>query len=200
MQLYITKPSPYARKAWAAVLELGLQDRVEIVELEPRMPTVAKPDLEPINPLGKVPTLVSDEGQLILDSAVIVAYLNQLAGGNLIPEGAERWPALTLEALANGCMDAGIVLRVESLKQESKRDKAEITAYTAKIHRTLDMIDQDEGWLTGNFNVGALTLACVLDWLAFRQLVTDPLGHRPRLAGWLAELSERPSLASTRPQ
>jgi glutathione S-transferase len=200
MQLYVTKPSPYARKAWAAVLELGLEDRVEIVELEPRMPTVAKPDLEPINPLGKVPALVTDDGQLILDSAVIVAYLNQLAGGSLIPEGPERWRALTLEALANGCMDAGIVLRVESLKAEAKRDEAEIAAYTAKIHRTLDMIEKDEIWLTQPFNVGALSLVCVLDWFAFRQILPDPLGHRPRLAGWLAGLGDRPSLAATRPR
>jgi glutathione S-transferase len=200
MQLYVTKPSPYARKAWAAVLELGLEDQVEIIELEPRMPTVAKPDLEPINPLGKVPTLVIGDGQLILDSAVIVAYLNQLASGNLIPEGPERWRALTLEALANGCMDAGIVLRVESLKAEAKRDEAEIAAYTAKIDRTLDMIEQDEIWLAQPFTVGALSLVCVLDWFAFRQILPDPLGGRPRLAGWLAGLRDRPSLAATRPR
>jgi glutathione S-transferase len=62
MRLYVTKPSPYARKAWAAVLELGLQERVEVVTLEARMPTTPKPDLEPLNPLGKVPALVTDDG------------------------------------------------------------------------------------------------------------------------------------------
>jgi glutathione S-transferase len=200
MKLYVTTPSPYARKAWTAVVELGLQDRVEIIELEARMPTTAKPDLEPINPLGKVPALVTDDGQLILDSAVIVAYLNQLAGGSLIPEGPERWRALTLEALANGCMDAGIVLRVESLKDQAKRDEAEISAYTAKIHRTLDMIEEDPAWLAQPFNVGQLALVCVLDWFAFRQLVADPLSGRPRLAGWLGEIGQRPSLAATRPR
>ena len=200
MQLYITRPSPYARKAWAAVVELGLQDRVELIELEPRMPKAAKPDLEPVNPLGKVPALITDTGELIADSPVIVAYLDELGGGRLIPSGPDRWRALTLEALADGCMDSGVVIRVESLKDEAKRDEAEIAAYAAKIHRTLDMIEQDERWLTETFDAGALALVCALDWIAFRQLVPDPLGGRPRLAGWLARLSDRPSLAATRPQ
>lgn len=199
MQLYVTKPSPYARKAWAAMLELGLEDRIRIVELEPRMPKVAKPDLEQVNPLGKVPTLVTGDGQLILDSAVIVAYMNQLAGGSLIPEGPDRWRALTLEALANGCMDAGIVLRVESLKEEAMRDQDEIAAYTAKVHRTLDMIEGDESWLAQPFNVGTLSLACLLDWIAYRQILPDPLTHRPRIASWLQDHRTRPSLARTAP-
>jgi glutathione S-transferase len=97
-------------------------------------------------------------------------------------------------------MDAGIVLRVESLKQEAKRDEAEIAAYTAKIHRTLDLIEKHESWLAQPFNVGTLALVCVLDWIAFRQILPDPLGHRPRLAGWLAGLGDRPSLLATRPQ
>lgn len=129
MRLFVTKPSPYARKAWSAVLALGLEDRVDIVELPARMPTVPKPELEAINPLGKVPTLSLDSGGFVADSPVIVAYLDELAGGGLIPVGAERWQALTLEALADGCMDAGVVIRVESLKPADRRDPTEAAAH-----------------------------------------------------------------------
>jgi glutathione S-transferase len=199
MQLFVTKPSPYARKAWAAVIELGLEDRVEITELPARMPTVPKPELEAVNPLGKVPALITDAGELIADSPVIVAYLDAVAGGKLIPEGADRWRVLTLEALADGCMDAGVVIRVESLKDEARRDEADIAAHAAKIARTLDLIERKFELLPAGFNVGALALACAIDWIIFRELVPDPLATRPLLSAWLGELRERPSLALTRP-
>ena len=199
MRLFVTKPSPYARQAWVAVLELGLNDRVEIVELPARMPTVPKPDLEAVNPLGKVPSLVTDDGSLIADSPVIVAYLNPLARGRLIPRGPERWRALTLEALADGCMDAGVVLRVEGLKGEAYRDEGEIAAHVAKIERTLDLIESEPHWLSGTMNVGSIALVCAVDWLIFRSLIQYPLIGRPRLAYAIAQLLERPAFSATRP-
>ena len=199
MRLLVTTASPYARKARAAVIELGLEDRVEIERLPIRLPQQAKPDVDAVNPLGKIPVLELDDGALIADSPVIVAYLDDLAGGRLIPPGQDKWRALTLEALADGCMDAGFVLRMEQLKDEGRRDPAEVAAYTAKIERTLDRLEEEPRWLSGDFNVGHLALACALDWIVFRNLVPDPLGGRARLAGWLDQVRERPSLAATRP-
>ena len=199
MRLYVTKPSPYARKAWAAALELGLRDRIEIVELPARMPTVPKPELEAVNPLGKVPALVTEKGELIADSPVILAYLDSLGEGKLIPSGPERWRVLTLEALADGCIDAGVVLRVESLKDESRRDAAEIAAHEGKIHRTLDLIESEPRWLGEDLNAGTLALACAVDWFVFRDIIPDPLGGRPRIADLLDSLRDRPGLAATRP-
>lgn len=199
MQLYVTKPSPYARKAWAAVLELGLADKVEVVELPARMPITPKPELEAINPLGKVPALVADDGAFIGDSPVIVAYLDEMAGGQLIPSGPAKWRALTLEALADGCMDAGVVLRLESLKPERQQDRLEIVAHQDKIARSLDLIETEPGWLDQGFNVGGLALACAVDWIIFRDLMPDPEAGRPRLAAWLSDIRRRPSLIATRP-
>jgi len=200
VRLFVTRPSPYARKARAAAVELGLEGRVAVEELPPRMPQVPKPDLDALNPLGKVPALVLDDGCVIVDSPVILAYLDALGGGGrLIPEGEERWRALTLEALADGCMDAGVVVRVEQMKDAADRNAAEIAAYVGKIERTLDLIERDADWLGGNFNVGQLALACAVDWLIFRDLVPDPLAKRPRLSDALAELRQRPALAATAP-
>jgi len=199
LKLFVTRPSPFARKAWAAVLELGMERQVEIVELPARMPKIAKPDLEAVNPLGKVPSLLRDDGTLLVDSRVIIGFLDSSSGGGLIPAGDARWPALTLEALADGCMEAGIVLRVESLKEESLRDPDEVAAYRAKIDRTFDYIERRTDLLEGDFNVGLLSLACVADWLVFRDIVPDPLTSRPNISRRLAELGERPSLAATRP-
>ena len=198
MRLFVTAPSPYARKARAAVIELGLEAQVEVVEVPARTPNEPKPDLEALNPLGKVPSLVTDAG-LVADSPVIVAYLDALAGGGLIPAGPERWRALTLEAIADGCIDSGVVLRVTQLKDEARRDGQEVAAHVAKIQRSLDLIEADPSWLEGRFNVGQLALACAVDWLLFRNLVPDPEAGRPRLSAWLAEVRRRPSLAATRP-
>ena len=198
MRLFVTAPSPYARKTRAAVIELGLEARVEVVEVPARTPNEPKPDLEAVNPLGKVPSLVTETG-LIADSPVIVAYLNELAGSSLIPSGPERWRVLTLEAIADGCIDSGVVLRVTQLKDEARRDEQEVAAHGAKIARALDLIEADPSWLQGGFNVGQLALACAVDWLLFRDLVPDPEAGRPRLSAWLADVRRRPSLAATRP-
>ena len=145
-----------------------------------------------------MPSLVTETG-LIADSPVIVAYLNELAGSSLIPSGPERWRVLTLEAIADGCIDSGVVLRVTQLKDEARRDPEEVAAHTAKIERALDLIEADPSWLEGGFNVGQLALACAVDWLRFRALVPDPEAGRPRLAAWAAAVRARPALAATRP-
>ena len=199
MRLLVTRASPYARKTRAAVIELGLADRVEVVELPIRLPQDSKADVEAVNPLGKIPVLELGDGRLITDSPVIVAYLDALGGGSLIPAGEDKWRVLTLEALADGCMDAGFVLRMEQLKDEARRDAVEVAAYTGKIDRTLDRIEREPHWLAGDFNAGQLALACALDWIVFRNLVAAPLSNRPRLGQWLAGVAGRPSLAGTRP-
>jgi glutathione S-transferase len=199
MRLLVTRASPYARKTRAAVLELGLADRVEVVELPVRLPQDSKPDVEAVNPLGKIPVLALDDGRLVADSPVIVAYLDALAGGGLIPGGEDKWRALTLEALADGCMDAGFVLRMEQLKPQERRDAAEVAAYQAKIARTLDRLEAEPDWLAGRFDVGQLALVCAIDWMIFRHLVPDPLAGRPHLAQAIAVMRGRPSLAATAP-
>lgn len=182
------------------MLELGLEDRVQVVELPARMPSVAKPDLDTLNPLGKVPALITDEGELVADSPVIVAYLDALAGDRLIPSGPERWRTLTLAALADGCMDAGVVIRVEHLKDEARRDQGDIAAYAAKIERTFDLLEYRADRLPSQFDAGALSLICAAEWLVFREILPDPLATRPRLGAWAERFRDRPSLAATRPR
>lgn len=199
MKLLITRPSPYARKCWAAVFELDLGARVAVELLPARLPTMAKPDLEAVNPLGKVPTLVRDGAHPILDSRVIVQFLDALAGGGrLVPaEGEARWSALTLEAVADGMMDAGVVVRMEQLQPQGQRRGDEVAAYLAKIARACDLLEREPP--TAAFHIGQLALVCALEWIRFRQLGPDPLAGRPALAAWHAAVADRPSLAATRP-
>lgn len=197
MRLMMTTLSPYARKCWAAVIELGLLDRVELVKLPPRMPTETKPDLEAVNPLSKIPALETADGPIV-DSRVIVPYLDSLGGGALYPAGAEGWRVRTIEAMADGMCDAGVVVRLESIRPEAEQRPAEIGAYRRKITDTLDWL---EGHLpvSDRFDAGVLALVAAIDWFSFRAIVPGPLEGRPRLADFHARWAERPCLRDTRP-
>jgi len=201
VKLFYTRPSPYARKARAAAHELGLAERIEFVEVTTLThPTSRIPELQRENPLQKVPVLVADDGRRIFDSGVIAEYLDQLAGGGrLFPRNSGRWPALTLHALAQGITDAGVAVRLESLREEPKRWDEWIDAHLRKVIAGLDAVEADPVWLEADFNIGHISLVCGIEWLAFREIYSRPGDGRPRLAAWLAEVSERPSLVATRP-
>lgn len=198
MRLIMTKLSPFARKCWVSVLELGLEDRVQLVAVEPRLPVHSKPDVEAVNPLSKVPALETGNGPVI-DSGVICAYLNELAGGDLIASGPDRWEELTLEALADGMCDAGVVVRLEMVLPEAERRPADIAANRGKITRALDMLEANPP-LCERFHIGKIALIAAIDWFRFRSILeADPLEGRPNLARFHAQWAERPSIAATRP-
>ena len=200
MKLFYTRPSPYARKARAAVLELGLGKRVELVEVTTLThPTSDIPELRRENPLQKVPTLVTDDGERLFDSIVIAEYLDALAGGTLFPKDERRWPSLKLHALAQGIIDAGVAVRLESLRDESMRWDQWIEAHLGKVRRGLDVVEAEPALLSGAFHIGHLTLACAIEWLAFRSVYSESDEGRPRLSAWYRTVRERPSLVATRP-
>ena len=99
--------SPFGRKCKMSALVLGLMDRIDIVAADPRDP---QDSLRQQNPLGKIPTLITDDGLELFDSPVICEYLDWLAGGgNLFPDGEARWSALRLQALGDGILDAAVL-------------------------------------------------------------------------------------------
>ena len=106
-----TPASPFGRKVKIAARLTGLYDRIEHVDANVRDPD---DDLRSQNPLGKIPVLVLDSGIAIYDSRVIAEWIDDQAGGGiLIPEGTDRLDALTLQALADGMMDASILIVYE---------------------------------------------------------------------------------------
>ncbi len=200
MQLFYTRPSPYARKARAAAIELGLQDRIELIEVTTLThPTNHIPELLRANPLQKVPTLVTDTGEALFDSSVIAEYLDVLAGGALFPKDERRWPVLKLHALAQGIIDAGVAVRLESLRAEDKKWDEWIDAHLRKVRSGLDAVEAEPDLLGGDFHIGHLTIVCAIEWLAFREVYGESEEGRPRLSAWYQTVRERPSLVATRP-
>jgi glutathione S-transferase len=202
MKLYHSPTSPYVRKVMLTLHETGLLDRVACVggqgtPLEPNGATVAA------NPLGKIPALERPDGPTLYDSRVITRYLDSLHGGpKLYPEGAALWSTLTLEALADGLLDAAVLTVYEArLRPEDRRFAAWTDAQRGKIARALDALESE--WLAhlkGPTDAGAIAVASALGYLDFRFPDIDWRATRPGLAGWFEIAATRPGFAETAPR
>lgn len=199
MQLYFNPASPFVRKVRVTAHELGLSGRIELTSVT-LTPVSPHEGLRADNPLGKIPALVTEEGAALYDSPVICEYLDSLAGGNRIfpAPGAARWTALRRQALADGIMDAAVLTRYEqTLRPQDLRWREWADGQLLKIRTALDALERES--LEGVFDIGTISIACALGYLDLRFAGEGWRTSRPRLAAWLAEVSQRPSLAATAP-
>ena len=140
MKLRMSTTSPYARKCLIVASEAGIDGRIERV---PTSPWAADTDLPKDNPLSKIPTLITDDGDTLYDSPVICEYLDSLhSGRKLIPAaGSDRWRQLKLQALCDGLLDASVMVRVETAtRPEDKRWPQWIERQKAAMVRGLDSL------------------------------------------------------------
>src|SRR5487761_2556315 len=113
MKLFFSPTSPYVRKCLVVAHELDVHDRLQLLPSQAH-PVQRDAQIIRSNPLGKVPTLLCDDGSVLYDSRVICEYLDTLHGGSLFTRvGAARWQALTLQSLADGMLDAALLARYE---------------------------------------------------------------------------------------
>ena len=199
MQLYFSATSPYVRKVRISAQELGFGEKIELISiaLTPINPHDA---LRSSNPLGKIPTLITDEGEALYDSPVICEYLDALAGSHrLFPAaGPARWRALRRQALADGILDAAVLLRYEeALRPKELRWREWVDGQWLKMRTGLDALEREH--LEGAFDIGAISIACALGYLDFRYASEGWRASRPRLTAWAGEIDQRPSLLATVP-
>ena len=198
MILRTSPASPFGRKVKLAAAVLGLTDRIEIVPADTMDPN---DDLRRQNPLGKIPTLISDAGEPLYDSPVIVEYLDHLAGGGtLIPAGEARFPALRLQALADGLMDAAILQVYETRWREEDRREGKWLGYQAeKVARSLAVLEAEVDAIGEGLDVGTIALACALGYLDLR-FGPSWRDSCPKLVAWLDGFAARvPAFDATRP-
>lgn len=199
MQLYTSPTTPFGRKVAVQILESGLTDRVTLTEVAG---TPLDPGSLPVgrNPLGKIPALITDDGQTLFDSRVICRYLDDLSGAGLYPKGAELWPVLTLEALADGVLEAALLMVYESrLRPEEARFAPWVEAQWAKISRALDAVEHGPALpLGGPLSMAQIALGCALGYLDFRLDARNWRQGRPRLSAWAQGFLARPAMQSTK--
>lgn len=190
--------SPFGRKVKIALKLLGLEDRLRI---EPTETVSPAEEFLAENPLGKIPTLVLDSGSTLYDSRVILEYLDHLAGGGvIIPGGKTRFQALKLQALADGLMDAALLIVYEGrLKPEEMHYKPWLDRQSAKIARALLEFESNPPQLTAKVHVGQIALACALGYLDLRFEGRWREGH-PKLVIWLDSFADQvPAFGETVP-
>lgn len=159
------------------------------------------------NPLGKVPCLVMEDGGAMFDSRVIVEYLDTLTPvGKLIPaHGRERAEVKCWEALADGVLDAAVLMRLEkTLRPAEQQSAAWIERQLAKVHAGLKAMAAglgDTPYCAGNhYTLADVAVGCALGWLSFRFPDLDWRSEHPNLAKHFDKLSERASFKDTVPQ
>jgi len=199
MLLRSSPASPFGRKVRMAAIILGLDRRIEITKADTTDPadTVRKE-----NPLGKIPALVLDDGEVLYDSRVIVEYLDHLAGGGrIVPSDAKaRFAALRLQALADGILDASILQVYEGRwRDASKHEPKWVEHQAGKVTRALAALEAAPPGRDATPNIGQIAVACVLGYRDFRFAGTWRKDH-PRLVKFLDEFAAAvPAFAATAP-
>jgi glutathione S-transferase len=199
MKLYITTASPYARMARIVVIEKGLASRVEIITAQTRL---TDSPYYKINPSGRVPYLIRDDGVGLEESAVICAYLDHLDGKPVfdLPTGDQDWEARRLEAMARSMLDGLTVWGREITRTKNEQSPTVIRHEADRSKRMADLWEReiDHPLMRGALNMAQITLACVL---GFESRIPDfhwRPGH-PKLYDWFGHLAARPSILATAP-
>lgn len=202
MKLIGSLSSPYVRKVRIVMAEKKLDYELLLENV-----WSADSKVQESNPLGKIPCLIMEDGGAMFDSRVIVEYLDTLTPvGKLIPpSGRERASVKSWEALADGVLDAAILIRLEhTLRPEDRRSAEWLARQQSKVDAGLQAMAKgyaDTPFCAGNqFTLADIAVACALGWLTFRSPDLDWRTPYPNLAKLFDKLSERPSFKDTVPQ
>ena len=199
MKLYITTPSPFARKVRIVAREKGLSERIEEVVVDPY---ANAPELLSTNPVVQVPTLIAEDGQPMNDSPVICEYLDRLGGGDdlLPPSGSAEWLRVKrLETLGNQALEMGVKLVLEKRRPETERSPMWIERWTTNMGRALDALEA-ETLSADNINIGTITAGIAVTWIGFRHPDYNWKTGRPNLVAFQQAIEARDSFVAIFPK
>lgn len=202
MRLLGSGPSPYTRKVRIVLAEKKIDCDFETVDVNP-----SENPVNVLNPLGKVPTLVLDDGSTLYDSRVIVEFLDGVSPiSRLIPDdNRDRVAVRRWEALADGSLDAGLLIRYEGLRPAKLQSKDWAAKQVGKLERGLAQMAADladRPWCHGErYSLADIAVGSCLGWVEFRK--PGGVEWRSRyanLAKLYDKLMERPAFAETAPK
>ena len=200
MKLAYAATSPYVRKVMVLLHETGQLDDVTIEPI-PTTPMDPSETLASRNPIGKVPALERAEGPALYDSRVICAFLDDRAQAGLYGSGARRWDVLTLEATADGILDAALLMVYESrLRPEAQRSAEWVEGQWRKVAQGVAALNTR--WishLAGPLDMGQIAVGCALGYLDLRHVDRGWRQGNDALAAWFETFDSRPSMQATVP-
>ena len=202
MKLIGSLASPYVRKVRVVLAEKKLDYVYELEDV-----WGAETKIHHSNPLGKVPCLIMEDGTSMYDSRVIAEYLDTLTPvcKLLPPNGRDRGDVKVWEALADGVLDAAVLVRLErTLRPEAQQSAAWIDRQMNKVHAGLAVMSanlRESPFCKGNhYTLADVAVGCTLGWLDFRFPQIDWRADYANLAKLFDKLSERPSFKDTLPK
>lgn len=197
MKLFYSNTSPYARKVRITLIEKGVIDQTELVVVSPQDNPAA---LIAVNPLCKIPTLVTAEGKAVYDSRVICRYLDALVPEPaLVPQGDAGIATLTAEALCEGMMDALFALVMERRRNAVQQSAFRRDRWQHAFLRACDQAEADLAAYVGDLSAAQIALGVALGYADYRTPDLDWRAGRPQLAAWYRDFAVRPSFAETAP-
>ncbi len=196
MKLTFSPASPFARKVRVAAIELGLIDRIEFM---PATVVPGQPNDEylHINPLKKLPALILDNGDVIVDSYVIVEYLDDLAGGGkLIPaSGADRWKVKSDHSLLQGMLDSMLLCRYERMvRPQGLQWQAWSDDHWNRAWTGMARFEKQADVLSRQLDIVQIALTCVLGYADFRFADCGWRKAYPKLDAFHERMLSRPSV------
>ena len=199
MKLFWSSRSPYVRKVMMFAHECGLAGRIDC---ERTLVMMSRPntDLLPVNPTGKIPTLLLDDGSALYDSSVICEYLDSLHDRpKLFPQaGPARWTALRRHALGNNMLDNLVLWRNETTRPAQQQSPETLAAFELKVRNAFAALDREAGALTADpVSIGHIAIATALGYTDFRFAALDWRRGNDRIARWFETFAQRPSVINT---
>jgi glutathione S-transferase len=195
MKLTFSPGSPFARKVRITAIELGLIDKIELVPTTVA-PTQPNAEYSKIYPLKKLPALILDNGEVIVDSYVIVEYLDELGGGKLIPaSGALKWRVKSDHSMLQGMLDSMILCRYEKMvRPEPLRWKEWADDHFQRAWNGLAYFEKQADMLSRPLDIAQIALVCVLGYADFRFADCGWRKAYPKLDAFHEKMLARPSV------
>ena len=198
MKLRYSPTSPYVRKVTVTLHELGLDGQVELL---PTNPWDLSSDLQRVNPLNKVPTLLLDDGSVLYDSPVVCEYLDAQARGGLFPAPPARWQVLRRQALADGVLDAAVAVFLETRRRaDDERSAWWLEVQNLTLDRSLQAMAEDAAGFGEPITIDQVACGCALGYLDFRFPELDWRARHAALDDWYAGFGQRDSMRATVPR
>lgn len=201
MKLFYSNISPFVRKVLVTALITGTRDQIELIDLNVDKVFTPTEEFKKKNPLAKVPTLVLDDGDSVIDSTVICEYLNSISKkGSIYPVGNQKAYFLQkkYEAVADGIMEAAVLRRYESLRPKELQSVDFDNKQKSKIELGLQYFEAQATHLaTEDFKIGEISIVSCIGYLYLRFAHEDWLARTPALKSWSDNVQSHPLFDKT---
>lgn len=193
MKLFLNQTSPFARAVRILMIERNLEDRVELCWCDPWNDDA---QLLEVNPAGRVPALVTDNGVSISESLLIASYIDSLTSES---SARDKEDAMHLAGIGQGLMEASFSLVISRKHIDEEDNEPVLTKRRhAAIERSLQHLEQNiDCYSDHEISMGAIITAVALEYLAFRLPELEIAKHYPTLEVWRAKLANRPGFKET---